>query len=167
MTAVVTVRPPLGRLLLEFYSVVVVVAVLAWLFDQDPIGLGILVAIYSLALFPMYHGQAVTLTPDGLSFRSTGWSPRDLRWPAVQSISLGRGPFGSIVVHAAPWDRVEQYRMTFGRGAFLLRPAQAALRTQLEQWWVAHRGADWRPGPPVDRFRFPPDVNPFEAPAHD
>ena len=97
--------------------------------------------------------------------------PLGLFLAEVQAITLGRGPFRSIVLHLGPWDlvsaRKSRMRLHYGTGGILVRRSQERVRAQIESWWLEHRGAGWQPTVPPEPLRFPSGVDPFAPPPHE
>ena len=101
----------------------------------------------------------VVLSPERLIVR--GWRQWDLSWSEVQAVAPP--PRG--------WFRTRSVSVYDGRGWRPLRaltvswPWESARVEQqyhqVGQWWLAHRGADWRPAPPDQPLWL---ANPYASP---
>ena len=117
---------------------------------------GALVA--ALALFLVLIGVAsvawfgITLTPDAAVVH--GFGRRRVPWSEVQAVTVERYVIELRIVLWTARDKVplRAPMTTFALGE------QAVLRAyhQVGQWWLAHRGADWRPAHLPNQYVAPP-----------
>jgi hypothetical protein len=99
-------------------------------------------AVWTLSFF-LSGRQGITLTPDVAVVHR--WRSRRVPWAEVQAVTLEQRLGGTVVTLWAV-DRKRISLSAPGRGFGWDNPRLEREWQTIGEWWVAHRGADWRPG---------------------
>jgi hypothetical protein len=123
---------------------------LAVISDHPVLWLSLLAAFVVVGLL-LSAWFGVTLTPEGAHVHNV--RRRFVPWSAVQDVSVGDWGLGRAV-SLREVDRSTRLRAPVT--AFLQRDRRFEQKVEvIHEWWVAHRGRDWRPAPPPS-YRIPP-----------